>query len=77
MSPLEISEHNSAVLRLQIKSLGDFARTVKRQFFMTKGLLFAELFIFIATFTVFPAVVDATSLTWMDNTIARNEMSWF
>jgi hypothetical protein len=57
--------------------VSDFFATVKRQFDLTNGLMYALLYIFVITFVFFPAIVDATYLSWMHKDIAKNELSWF
>jgi len=50
-------------------------KAAKRNFLKTQGLLFALLFVFVVTFTVFPGVTDNSYLNFMLN--LQNQLSWF
>ena len=57
------------------KGFGAFWTQTKRNFSDTNGLLWALLFIFLTTFIVFPAVLEATTFKFLHG--VNQEFSWF
>jgi hypothetical protein len=57
------------------ETLGTYFKAAKRNFLKTQGLLFALLFVFLVTFTVFPGVTDHSYLTFILS--LQNDLSWF
>jgi hypothetical protein len=57
------------------ETIGTYFKAAKRNFLKTQGLLFALLFVFLVTFTVFPGVTDHSYLKFMLS--LQNDLSWF
>ena len=56
-------------------SFNDFVNVAKRNFNKTDGLLYALLYVYIVTFSVYPGVAYHTSLKFLDG--LPNSVSWF